>query len=485
MKITGVVRVLSLLLFLLAVALSVPLIISLYSGDTRTAVAFAVSIGASLFVALFAFLLVRSSKELGIKESYGIVTFGWILMTLFGALPLWLWAWLSRQPLPYTDCCFEIMSGLTTTGASIFADVEALPKGILFWRSLTHWLGGMGIIVLTLAILPLIGMGGVSLFRAESPGPVSDKLRPRIKDTAKILWGVYTLVTVAEVLLLFIGGMSLFDAFCHTFATVATGGFSTKNISLMAYPSVFIQCVIIFFMFISGANFFLHFQALRGEPRHYLRSTEFKVYTILFAAVTLVVTLDLLFRSSYPIGRALLNAAFQVVSIGTTTGFVNDDFSQWGSLSIMLLFLLMFVGGCGGSTGGGMKVMRIILLFKYALTRMNNLLHPQGIFRVRVEGKAVHDSVLYTVSGFFILYIFSIILSVLVLSLQGIDFQSALSGAVSCIGNVGPALGRLGPMDNYAWLPPLSKWVLMFNMLLGRLEIYTVLLLCLPETWKR
>jgi trk system potassium uptake protein TrkH len=484
MKIKSVFRVLSFLLVILSAAFLIPMFISLALGE-KDASAFFISILVALASGVFIYLITRKSLDIGIKESFGIVTFGWTVLAFFGCLPLYFYGKLSGNILSFTDCYFEIMSGFTTTGASILTNIEVLPKGILFWRSMCHWFGGMGIIVLTIAILPLIGVGGMQLFRAEAPGPVSDKITPRIKDTAKILWGVYVLFTVIEALLLWVGGMTLFDAFCHTFGTLATGGFSTKNASIGHYHSVFIQSVIIFFMFVAGANFTLHFQALRGKPISYIRNREFLVYTIILICFSTMIGLDLILRCGYTVGKSILSSLFQVVSIGTTTGYVTDDFEKWTPFCRFLLFVLMFIGGCGGSTGGGMKVSRIIILFKYAISRMQNLIHPQGIFKVRVGGHVVREPILMTVSGFFILFFISFGLSVVILSLLGIDFQTAIASTVACLGNIGPGLGGVGPTDNYAWLPAVGKWVLIVCMLLGRLEIYTVLLLFVPETWKK
>ena len=484
MKIKSIVNVLGFLLVILGGVLLIPFSISAYLHEVSR-LPFLISIGICLCTGLAAHFCTRGENGIGIKESFAIVTFGWLILTFFGALPFYISGKMGALSMGLTDCYFEVMSGFSTTGASILSNVESLPRGLLFWRSLTHWIGGMGIIVLTLAILPLIGAGGTWLFKAESPGStISDKVTPRIKDTAKVLWVVYVLITGLEVILLKIGGMSLFDSFCHTFGTVGTGGFSTHNTSIAGF-NVFIQIVIIVFMFISGANFALHLQALKGKPGGYLKNREFFFYCIIFLSFSICIAIDLVLRSGYPAGRALLNSVFQVVSIGTTTGFANDDFEQWSSFSRYLLFLLMFIGACGGSTGGGMKVMRIILLFKYALVRMRNLIHPQGVLRVWIRDVPVKEHVLDAVCGFFVLYILTFAIAAFILSFLGIDFQTALSASAACLGKIGPGLGAVGPMDNYGFLPAAAKWVLVLCMLVGRLEIYTVLLLFVPETWKR
>jgi len=483
-RLKTVFHVLSFVLVLLGGALLVPLFISLYTKEGDAA-SFFVSVIVCLVIGVLLYFLTRQKLKIGTKESFGIVAFGWITLALFGSLPFCLYFQMTTGTFSFTNCFFETMSGFTTTGATIFSDIESLPKGILFWRNLTQWLGGMGIIVLTLAILPLIGVGGsTQLFRAEAPGPTTDKLRPLIKDTAKILWGVYLLLTGSVIILLLFGGMPLFDAVCHSFTTIATGGFSTQNNSIGAYSS-YIQVVILIAMVLGAISFSLHFQALSGNFRQYWKNPELVVFLAIILGVGSLVTLDLFWRGEESIGNAALKGFFQVASIGSSTGYTTTDYGQWSAFSQFVIFGLMFIGGCGGSTAGGMKVIRIMILAKFAVARMKSLIHPSAIFRVRLGKVVVQDQILLTVSGFFILFAISFGVSILLVSLSGVEFKTAISCVTSCITNVGPGLGEVGPSQNYAFLPDPAKWVLMFCMLLGRLEIYTLLLLFIPETWRR
>ena len=385
----------------------------------------------------------------------------------------------------YTDAFFETISGFTTTGATILTDIEAVPSGILFWRSFTHWLGGMGIILLSLAILPFLGVGGMQLFKAEVPGPVADKLTPRVTQTAKILWAVYILLSVAETALLMLGGLNLFDALCQTFGTMATGGFSTKNASIAAFPSPFVQWVIIVFMFLAGANFALHYRfAFRGW-KIYRDDREFLVYvTIIGLASALIYVANT--GVWHDLGEpAIRDTIFQVVSIQTTTGFITADYEQWPMFSQLVLFLLMFVGGSAGSTGGGIKVLRIYLLLKFVLAEFSRLLHPHAIIPVRVRQQTIPRDVVMNVLGFFVLYILIFAVGTLLIAAMGYDVATSFGAVAATLGNVGPGLGEVGAIDNYAHFPPIGKWILSFFMLLGRLELYTVLILFVPAYWRR
>ncbi|MCB0049912.1 MAG: TrkH family potassium uptake protein, partial [Caldilinea sp.] len=412
---------------------------------------------------------------------FAIVTFGWLLASAFGALPFVF----SGAVPSYTDAFFETISGFTTTGATILTDIEAVPSGILFWRSFTHWLGGMGIILLSLAILPFLGVGGMQLFKAEVPGPVADKLTPRVTQTAKILWAVYILLSVAETALLMLGGLSLFDALCQTFGTMATGGFSTKNASIAAFPSPFVQWVIIIFMFLAGANFALHYRfAFRGW-KIYRDDREFLVYVTIIGLAS-----ALIYVANTGVWRnfgepAIRDTVFQVVSIQTTTGFITADYEQWPMLSQLVLFLLMFVGGSAGSTGGGIKVLRIYLLLKFVLAEFSRLLHPHAIIPVRVRQQTIPRDVVMNVLGFFVLYILIFAGGTLLIAAMGYDVATSFGAVAATLGNVGPGLGEVGAIDNYAHFPPIGKWILSFFMLLGRLELYTVLILFVPAYWRR
>ena len=432
-------------------------------------------------------------KEVKRKEGYIIVTLGWIVMSASGILP-----YVFSGAIPgITNAFFETISGYTTTGASILNDIESLPKGILFWRSLTHWIGGMGIIVLAIAILPLLGIGGMQLFSAEAPGPNADKLHPRITDTAKRLWLIYFGYTAAETLLLSVAGMSFFDAINHSMATLSTGGFSTKNASLAYWNNrPLIQYIVIFFMFLAGSNFVLSYFAFKGKIQRVLRDEEFKFYSVLMLIFTLITALVVYFMANVEVSNfhpmlfgevesSFRHALFQITAVITTTGFVTADFTAWTPFLTVFFFGLMFMGGSAGSTAGGIKVMRHILIIKNGLLEFKRTLHPNAIIPVRFNNKTVSEHIVYNIIAFFVLYMLLFIIGALVLSLLGLDFISAIGGAASSLGNVGPAFGDLNPVSNYNSLPLLGKWWCGFLMLAGRLELFTVLILFNPYFWKK
>ena len=366
------------------------------------------------------------------------------------------------------------------------ADIESVPRGILFWRSLTHWLGGMGIIVLSLAILPFLGVGGMQLYKAEVPGPSPDKLKPRIKDTAMTLWKVYVLFSAIETVLLMFGGMDLFDALCHTFGTMATGGFSTKNTSVAAFDSAYIDYVITFFMIIAGINFSLHYLLLKWRPSAMLKDPEFRVFASMLAVFIAVVTVFVYAAGNYDnIADSIRYTSFQVASILTTTGFATADYEQWPGITQAILLFCMFVGGCAGSTGGGMKVMRIMLLFKQSYQELFRLIHPRSVSRVKMGKTVVKDDVISGVWGFFVLWLGLLALAAFIVAASGVDVVTSFAAALACIGNIGPGIGGVGPTENFAWLPDMAKWALTFCMVLGRLEIYTVIILFVPEFWRK
>ncbi len=474
-------RILGALLLFLGGALLCPLPFSFYHGDGAwTAFAFSALICFAVGGLLFQFC--KSPKELTLREGFAIVTFGWAVFAVFGALP-YLFSGSISAPI---DAVFETMSGFTTTGSTILTDIEGLPESLLFWRALTHWLGGMGIIVLSLAILPMLGVGGMQLFKAEVPGPTADRLKPRIQDTAKMLWGVYFLLTVVECILLMFGGMSFFDAICHSFATLATGGFSTRNASVAAYDSSYIDGVITVFMILAGVNFALHFQVLRGKAGEFFRSEELRVYLGIIAIATVIVMISNWSSGIYShAGKNFRYSIFQVSSIMTTTGFGTADFELWPILPQYILLLLMFIGGCAGSTGGGMKVARIVLLFKHAQVQMFRLIHPRAIRLVKLGKRPVDKEVLHAILGFFALYIGVFVVGSLLVSATGMDFTSAGSAVIACLSNIGPGLGSVGPTDSFAYVPAFGKWVLIFCMLMGRLELFTVLVLFFPSFWRK
>ena len=443
---------------------------------------------------VIAMVLTRNHrKELQKKEGYIIVAFGWFFMALIGTLP-----YLLTGTIPgFTNAFFETMSGFTTTGATILNDVEALPKGILFWRSITHWIGGMGIIVLAIAILPLLGIGGMQLFAAEAPGPSGDKLHPRITDTAKRLWLIYVGYTLAETLLLWAAGMSFFDAINHSLSTLSTGGFSTKNASVSFWnDQPLIQYIIMVFMFLAGTNFVLSYFAFKGRFSKIINDEEFKLYGFFIVALTLVTALFIYTQADLaassiahpmvygPLESALRHGLFQVLALITTTGFVTADFTAWTPLLTIIFFGLMFLGGSAGSTSGGIKIVRHLIMIKNGVLEFKRTLHPNAILPVRYNNRSVHQSIVFNVLGFFILYMLSFIVGVLVFSLLGLDFQTALGGAASTLGNVGPALGDLGPAHTYHDLSLPAKWWASFLMLIGRLELFTVLILFTPFFWR-
>ena len=386
------------------------------------------------------------------------------------------------------------MSGVTTTGATIIGNsntlphlingIESMPHGVLFWRSFLQWIGGMGIIVFTIAILPLLGVGGVQLFKAEVPGPVADKIKPRVKETAKILWMVYIGFTFLQFLLLGFAGMSWFDSICHAFTTMPTGGFSTQNASIAAYSNPIIHYIIIFFMFIAGVNFTLHFRAITGNYKSYFKDYEFKVYFSILFFATMLIFLNISFSNSDWSHNSFLISLFQSLALMTGTGYSNADYELWPFFSQLLLFFMMFFGAMGGSTSGGMKIARVILLIKYAATETRRMLHSRAIIPIRIGDRTIGDDVIRNTLGFFLIYISFFVMTALVLTALNYDFTSSLGVAASAIGNIGPAFGSFGPTDNYALLHPIGKWMMTFCMLLGRLEIFTIMVLFSRTFWK-
>ncbi|HIJ37127.1 MAG TPA: TrkH family potassium uptake protein, partial [Deltaproteobacteria bacterium] len=465
-----VLRFTSILIFFLGLFMAVPLVVSLGYRDGSSE-AFALSMATSFLVGLVLFLFTRSRQEvvLNHRDGVAIVTLGWIMAGLFGMLP-----YIASGSIPdFTNAYFESLSGFTTTGASILTDIESLPKGVLLWRSLTQWIGGMGIIVLSIAILPFLGVGGMQLYRAETPSPVVDKLKPRISDTAKILWKVYVAITIVQVIFLLGGGMSVFDAFCHAFCTLPTGGFSTKNASIVAYNSAYLDTVIIVFMLLAGINFSLHYKMLKGDRKIFGRDEECRVFLVVVAVFTLLITLDTYGGVYTSFFHAFRQAAFQVSSIITTTGFVSADYEKWPAFSQIILLICMFFGAMAGSTGGGMKFMRIILLIKHGYQQIIRIIHPHAVTSVKLGGRAVPTEVLNGIWGFFILYLCLFLIATLVMAALGLDFVSSIGAVASSLGNVGPGLGIVGPERNYLGVPLAGKWVLVACMLIGRLEIYT------------
>lgn len=434
-----------------------------------------------LVVGLLIILMYRKAiTALSKREGFIIVAFSWIVISFFGAFPFFL----SGDIPNYSDSFFETISGFTTTGATILNDIEALPKGLLFWRSMTHWIGGMGIIVLSLAILPFFGIGGMSLFLAEVPGPTPDKLRPRITATAKRLWGIYVLLTFLETILLMAGGMDLFNGLTHSFGTMATGGFSPKNTSIAEF-SPYIQYVIVVFMIFAGTNFTLHYLALHGKLKEVFKNEEYRYFLKIIAGFTIIITIFLVFNGYGDWEKSFRAGIFQVVSIVTTTGYITSDYLVWPGSIWVIIFMLMFIGGSAGSTGGGIKVMRQLLIFKNSFLELKRMVHPNAIIPVRFNNKTVGSNVIYNILAFFILYLIIFAFSLIIMSLMGLDFETAVGSVAATIGNIGPGIGGVGPVENYAAIPLMGKWFLALLMLVGRLELFTVLILFSPAFWRR
>jgi trk system potassium uptake protein len=422
----------------------------------------------------------NASRVIGKREGYIIVSLSWIAISLFGSLP-----YLISQTIPdFADAFFESASGFTTTGSSILTDIESMPKGLLFWRSMTQWIGGMGIIVLSVAILPLLGIGGMQLFIAEMPGITPDKLHPRITQTAKRLWGIYVLLTFLQIILLLFGGMDFFDALCHSFSTLSTGGYSTKNASMADY-SPYIQYVTIGFMIMAGTSFTLHYLWLNGKLKSVWNNEEYRFYIKTLLIFSFIVTILLFLEGDMVAEEAFRNALFQVTSILTTTGFATSDYLNWPGQTWIFLFVLMFLGGCAGSTSGGLKIARQMLLLKNSVLEFKRTVHPQAIIPVRFNGKAVSPEIIHMVMAFFLFYVLIFFAGTILMTLMGINFDTAIGVSIASLGNIGPGIGQVGPAYNYSFLPGAAKWLSSFMMLLGRLELFTILILFSPAFWRK
>jgi len=479
---------------------------------------FAILFGSALVLAF------KGGKEYqGLREGYAIVTLGWIVLTFICAIPLYMYFNEMRSVigfeanlLNFTDAYFEIMSGFTTTGSTILTDIEIVPRSLLFLRALTHWLGGMGIITLAIVIFPAMGVSAYGMFRGEVPGPTKDRLRPRLAQTAQILWGVYLLFSVIEAALLMLVGMDWFDATCHTFATMATGGFSTKNASISGYDSDLIEWIITIFMYFAGINFVLHFKALRGDLKSLTKNKEFIFYSSVIALTILIITTVLYINGPAPEAEAFQHyrageptveefhdhyvyqknqieglydcfriASFQALAIITTTGFATADFDLWPDFLRFLMVFLMFFGGCAGSTGGGMKIIRIMIVFKVALLELRKLVQPRLVAPVKLGGQSIKDEVVINIVSFFILFTGLFVITGALLTLFIPDMITAFSCSIATIGNIGPGLAGIGAVENYSWIPIPAKWIMVFSMLLGRLEIFTVLIVLRVATWRK
>ncbi len=478
MNLNTVRYILGNLLIVLGISMVPSLAWSIYYGDSDIN-AFFFSIAAAIMVGALLRSKAYLRKDLSLREGFLIVTLGWILAGIFGALPFVFYGAVDT----FIDGFFEAISGFTTTGATVINNVEALPRGILFWRSFTHWLGGMGIIVLFLAILPGVGAGGFHMFRAEVPGPSVSKLSSKIANTAKILWCIYMGLTILQTILLMVVGLNLFDSLTHTFGTVATGGFSTQTLSVGAFKNPAAEVIILIFMAMSGVNFSLYYYLLRYQWDRVFRDEELKFYLGVIIAATLLIAWNI--RGLIPLKAGLFRtSAFQVVSIMTTTGYATANFDLWPAFSKMLLLLLMFFGGCAGSTGGAIKQIRMLILFKYCRRELTHILHPKAVVPVKIGGKPIPDDVLRNILAFSFIYIALFVLGSLFIAMLGEDMITSVSSVAATLGNIGPGLGSVGPKSTFSEIPQIGKLVLSFLMLMGRLEIFTVMLCFTPSFWQ-
>jgi len=473
-------HIFSYILIFLGIALLLPAIVSYFYNEPYVSLFLSLGI-ASIFVGLM-FKLMFKRGNLNFKTIILTVVFSWLLTAVIGALPYYLSGYIGNV----VDAFFESMSGFTTTGATILTDIEVLPKSLLFWRSFTHWLGAMGIIMLVITILPSFGVKGMQLFQAEvSGGSINRKISPRIKKTAMILWMVYLILTFLEITLLLIGGMTLFDATVHTFGTIATGGFSSKNASIGFFESPFIQYVIVAFMFLSGINFILYCRFILGDRIAIFRNKEAKVYALIILVLTAVITFDLWGKVYSGFEEAFRYAIFQVTSIVTTTGYITADFDTWPNLAKMVLFVAMFIGGCAGSTGSSVKVVRIYVMIKYAFIELFKSIHPYALRNIYLEKDAVPYETVRKIIGFVIVYLLIFFIGSVIMSFFNLDMMTSISATAATLGNVGPGFSLVGATEPYTFLHPAAKLILTFFMLLGRLEIFTLFIIFTPAFWKK
>jgi trk system potassium uptake protein TrkH len=472
-------KVLGYLLLIIAFGMVAPLIISVTQGQCDT-VPFIISITATTLTGFALTRIPLPKNKIQTKDGLAIVTLGWIFASLFGALPFYL----SGAIPSYVDAFFETVSGFTTTGATIINDIEVLPMGILFWRSFTHWIGGMGILVVAVAVLPMMGAGGFHVFKAESPGPIADKIAPRIKDTAKILYTSYIIISLIEFGLLMLGGMTAYESAVHTFGTLGTGGFSTRNASIGAFNSSYITIVISIFMILSGMNFSLYYDMYKGKWKEVFKNRELRLYLGIIVAAVIAITINTNMTFYHNWFEAFKHSLFQVTSLMTTTGYTTFDYEQWSTFSQGILFLLMFVGGSAGSTGGSIKVIRILGLIKLIRREVTKILHPRAVVSVKFGDQAASDDTLLNIAAFFMLYMLIFIFGSIIISLEGISFMGATSAVAATLGNIGPGFEFVGPTHTYSQFSNASKLLLSFFMLLGRLELFTVIALLSPKFWR-
>ncbi len=477
----AVAHVLGLFLLLLAAAMVAPLVVALAAGEDLVPLGLGWLATAAAGALLYG-LCSRPQGEVTLREAVLLVLLVWVLASLFGALPLYV----SPYFHSFTDAFFEAASGFTTTGATVLAEVEPLPRGLQFWRIFMHWLGGMGIVLLMIAVLPLLGTGGMHLYRAEFSGAKSDKLKPRIAETALSLWRIYFALTLAEYVALRWTGLDAFEAACHAFSTLGTGGFSTRTASVGGFANPWTEYVIIAFMFLAGINFARHYQFwVERRPQAFFADVEVRAYTVVIAAATLVVFINLVAQGDYSLEHGLRAALFQVTSIATTTGFATADYEAWGPLPQLVLLALMFAGGCTGSSAGGLKIARLVLLLKVVGREIRSMVERRAVFAVRLGGQVVPDPTIRSLLNLVYLAFLVNFGSCLLLAAVGVEVLTAISAVAACMFNIGPALGGVGPAENYGHLPALAKWVLSGCMIAGRLEFYTAVVVVSPAFWRR
>ena len=476
-----VIRIIGILLLLETVMLLLCSGVSFYYQD-EALVDFWVSAGITAGAGLLLAAMGKGGdRQLTRRDGYVLVSFAWIAFSLFGMLPFYISGYIPS----ITNAFFETMSGFSSTGATIMNNIESMPHGILFWRAMTQWIGGLGIVFFTIAVLPIFGMGGIQVFAAEASGPTHDKVHPRIGVTAKWIWGIYAGMTGTLIILLVFGGMGLFDSICHAFTTTSTGGFSTKQTSIEYYHSPYIDYVISVFMFLSGVNFTLLLLMFNGKIKKFIHDAELKFYFMSVAFFTVFIAVWLYQTSSMGAEEAFRKSLFQVISLQTSTGFATADYMLWPSILWGCLLIVMIMGACAGSTTGGIKCIRMVILFKVAKNEFKHILHPNAVLPVRVNKQVISPSIQSTVLAFTFLYAIIAIISILVMMGFGVGFLESIGTVISSIGNMGPGLGTCGPAFSWSELPDAAKWLLSFLMLLGRLELFTVLLLFSSDFWKR
>lgn len=435
-----------------------------------------------LFLGLSMMFIKPQNSNISPKDGFVIVALGWLLISLFGALPFYF----SGTIPSFVDAFFESSSGFTTTGSTLLSDIENLPRGILFWRSFTIWVGGMGILVLTIAILPSMGIGSMQIMKAESPGPIIGKIVPRLGTSAKILYGIYLGLTLIQIILLILAGMPVYDAFLHAFGTLGTGGFSNKNLSVSHYDSILIDIIIAVFMILSGINFSLYYFILRGNVKSFFKDQELRLYFIIMGSSIFLITCDLLYHSHYgSITSAFRYSGFQIASIMTSTGYTTTDFNLWPIFSKILLLILMILGGCAGSTAGGIKLSRILIGFRSFKYSFKRIIHPNACYVVRFNGKKVEEQTVLNIMTYFFAYFLVFLIGTLIISLNNFDMTTTISSVITTLNNVGLGFELVGPMGNFSYFSDLSKVTFSFLMIIGRVEIYPILLLFVPELWKK